>query len=65
MKAVPVSESQWLDILRNYNSPKNVASSAEMFEGFNSGCIKFEIENQMAGKKHRQRFYARSVKINL
>ena len=48
--AVPIPEDQWLDIMKTYNSPKNAESSAEMFKGFNSGDIKFETENQIAGK---------------
>ncbi len=50
VKAVPVPEDQWLEILKSYNSPKNAALSVEMFKGFNSGYIKFETENQIAGK---------------
>lgn len=50
IKAVAVPESQWIDILTNYNSPKNAASMAEMFNGFNSGIVKFETENQIAGE---------------
>lgn len=50
VKAVPVPEGQWLDILEKHNSPKNAASVAEMFKGFNSGYIKFETGNQNAGK---------------
>ena len=50
VKAVPVPEDQWTDILQSYNSPKNAVSSAEMFNGFNSGHIRFETENQIAGK---------------
>jgi len=50
VKAVPVPEDQWVGILANHNSPKNAASLAEMFAGFNSGHIKFETENQIAGK---------------
>ena len=50
VKAVPIPEDQWLAILETFNSPKNAASSAEMFKGFNSGEIKFETENQIAGK---------------
>lgn len=50
VKAVPVPENQWTDILKNHNSPKNAASLAEMFAGYNSGHIKFETENQIAGK---------------
>ncbi len=50
VKAVPVPEDQWLDILQNHNSPENAASLAEMFAGFNSGHIKFETDDQLAGK---------------
>ena len=50
VKAVPIPEDQWLDIMKNYNSPKNAASMTEMFKGFNSGDIKFETENRIAGK---------------
>jgi uncharacterized protein YbjT (DUF2867 family) len=50
VKAVEVPEDQWVGILENHNSPKNAASLAEMFAGFNSGHIKFETENQIAGK---------------
>lgn len=49
VKAVPISREQWLDILKNYNSPKNAESMAEMFDGLNSGYIRFETENQIAG----------------
>jgi uncharacterized protein YbjT (DUF2867 family) len=50
IKAVAVPEEQWLDILKAHNSPKNAESLAEMFKGFNSGHIKFETEDQLAGK---------------
>jgi len=50
VKAVPVPEDQWVGILEAHNSPKNAASLAEMFAGFNSEHIKFETENQIAGK---------------
>jgi uncharacterized protein YbjT (DUF2867 family) len=50
VKAVSIPEDQWLDIMKNYNSPKNAASMAEMFKGINSEYIKFETENQIAGK---------------
>jgi uncharacterized protein YbjT (DUF2867 family) len=50
VKAVPVPEDQWIGILSNHNSPKNAASMAEMFAGFNSGHIKFETDDQIAGK---------------
>jgi uncharacterized protein YbjT (DUF2867 family) len=50
VKAVAVPEEQWLGIMKNYNSPKNAASMAEMFKGINSGHTKFETENQITGK---------------
>ncbi len=50
VKAVPVPENQWTDILKNHNSPKNTQSMVEMLAGFNLGHIKFETENQIAGK---------------
>jgi uncharacterized protein YbjT (DUF2867 family) len=50
VKAVPVPESQWVEILKNFNSEKNANSMAEMFSGFNSGHVAFETENQIAGK---------------
>lgn len=50
VKAVAVPEEQWIEILSQYNSPKNAKSLAEMFAGFNSGHIEFETENQIAGK---------------
>ena len=50
VKAVAVPEDQWLDILKTFNSPKNAESLAEMYRGYNSGHIKFETENQIAGK---------------
>ncbi len=50
VRAVPIPEDQFVEIAKNYNSPKNAASMAEMFKGFNSGHIKFETENQIAGK---------------
>ena len=50
IKAVPVPEEQWVDILKHHNSPKNAASLAEMFKGFNSEHIKFETEDQIAGR---------------
>jgi uncharacterized protein YbjT (DUF2867 family) len=50
VKAVTIPEDQWIGILSNHNSPKNAASIAEMFAGFNSEHIKFETENQIAGK---------------
>lgn len=50
VKAVPVPENQWTGILENHNSPKNARSMVEMFAGFNAGHIKFETENQIAGR---------------
>jgi uncharacterized protein YbjT (DUF2867 family) len=50
IKAVAVSEDQWVGILSHHNSPKNAESLAEMFAGFNSGHIKFETDEQIAGK---------------
>lgn len=50
VQAVAVPENQWSEILQQNSSPKNAASLAEMFAGFNSGHIKFETENQIAGK---------------
>lgn len=49
VKAVAVPEDQWLDIFKSFSSPKNAQSLAEMYKGFNSGHIKFETENQIAG----------------
>jgi uncharacterized protein YbjT (DUF2867 family) len=62
VKAVPIPEEQWLDILKNHNSPKNAQSLAEMFKGFNSGHIKFETENQRAGKTTVEDFARAAVK---
>jgi uncharacterized protein YbjT (DUF2867 family) len=62
VKAVPVPENQWLDIMKNYSSPKNAASMAEMFKGFNSGHIKFETENQIAGKITVEDFVREALK---
>lgn len=50
VKAVPVPENEWTDILKNHSSAKNAESMAEMFAGFNAGHIKFETENQIAGQ---------------
>ncbi len=50
VKAVPIPEDQFVEIAKNYNSPKNAESMAEMFKGFNSGHVKFETENQLEGK---------------
>ncbi len=50
VKAVAVPEDQFVNIAKNYNSPKNAESMAEMFKGFNSGHIKFETDDQIAGK---------------
>ena len=62
VKAVPVPENQWTDILSNHNSPKNAASLAEMFAGFNSGHIKFETENRIAGKITIEDFARKALK---
>ena len=62
VKAVPVPENQWTDILKNHNSPKNAASLAEMFAGYNSGHIKFETENQIAGKTTIEDFAREALK---
>lgn len=62
IKAVTVPESQWIDILTNYNSPKNAASMAEMFSAFNSGIIKFETENQIAGEISIEDFMREALK---
>ena len=62
IKAAAIPENQWTDILKNYNSPKNAASMAEMFAGFNSGYIKFETENQIAGKITIQDFAREALK---
>ncbi|MCY7345986.1 MAG: NmrA family NAD(P)-binding protein [Pyrinomonadaceae bacterium] len=62
VKAVPVPEDQWTDILKSYNPPKNAVSSAEMFKGFNSGHIKFETENQIAGKITIEDFMREALK---
>ena len=62
VKAVAVPEENWLDILKTYNSPKNAASSAEMFKEFNSGRIKFETENQIAGKITVEDFARQALK---
>lgn len=50
VKAVAVPREEWIGILSQHNSPQNAASLAEMFDGFNSGHIKFETENQIAGR---------------
>jgi uncharacterized protein YbjT (DUF2867 family) len=50
VKAVPIPESQWLDISKTFSSPKNAESLVEMYEGFNSVRIVFETENQIEGK---------------
>ena len=62
VKAVSVPENQWTDILKNHNSPKNAASLAEMFAGYNSGHIKFETENQIAGKITVENFAREALK---
>ncbi len=50
VKAVAVPREQWTGILGQHNSPKNAESLAEMFDGVNSGHIKFETDDQIAGK---------------
>ncbi len=50
VKAVPIPEEQFVEVAKNYNSPKNAASMAEMFKGFNSEYIKFETENPIDGQ---------------
>jgi uncharacterized protein YbjT (DUF2867 family) len=62
IKAVPIPEDQWVEIAKNYNSPKNAESMAEMFAGFNSGFIKFETENQIAGKISVEDFVREALK---
>ena len=62
VKAVPIPREQWLDIMKNYSSPKNAESMAEMFDGFNSGHIKFETENQLAGKITLEDFMREALK---
>jgi len=62
IKAVPVPEDQWIGILSHSNSPKNAESLAEMFKGFNSGHIKFETEEQIAGKITIEDFMREALK---
>ena len=62
VKAVPIPEDQWVEIAKNYNSPKNAESMAEMFAGFNSGHIKFETENQISGKITVEDFVREALK---
>ncbi len=62
VKAVAIPEEQWLDILKTFNSPKNAESLAEMHRGFNSGHIKFETENQIAGKITLEDFAREALK---
>lgn len=62
IKAVPVPEDQWVGILKNHSSQKNAESAAEMFKGFNSGHIKFETENQIAGKITVEDFMREALK---
>lgn len=50
VKAVAVPREQWFGIMSGHNSPKNAESLAEMFDGINSGHIKFETDDQIAGK---------------
>lgn len=61
-KAVTVPREQWIGILSHHNSPKNAESLAEMFDGFNSGHIKFETENQIAGKITLEDFMREALK---
>jgi len=62
VKAVSVPREQWVDILKNHNSPKNVASIAEMFDGFNSGHITFETEYQIDGEITLEDFMREALK---
>ena len=62
VKAVAVPEDQWIEILKTFNSPKNAESLAEMYRGFNSGHIKFETENQIAGKINFETFVKGALK---
>ena len=47
--AIAVPESQWLEILKNFNSEKNAESMTEMFKDFNSGHIAFQFKNPIDG----------------
>ena len=62
VNAVSVPREQWTDILKNHNSPQNAESVAEMFDGFNAGRIKFETENQIAGKITIEDFMREALK---
>ena len=62
VKAIAVPEDQWLGILTNHNSKKNAESVAEMFKGINSGHIRFETENQIAGKVTVEDFARQALK---
>lgn len=62
VKTVAVPENQWKDILKNHNSQKNAESLAEMFAGYNSGHIRFETENQIAGKISIEDFAREALK---
>ncbi len=62
VKAVAVPEDQWIEILSRHNSPKNAESLAEMFAGFNSGRVKYETENQIAGKIAIEDFMREALK---
>ncbi len=62
VKAVAVHEYIFVEIAKNYSSPKNAASMAEMFKGFNSGYIKFESEDQIAGKITVEDFMREALK---
>jgi uncharacterized protein YbjT (DUF2867 family) len=60
--AVPVPRKEWVGILSHHNSPKNAESPAEMFDGFNSGHVKFETDNQLAGKISLEEFMRGALK---
>ena len=62
VKAITVPREQWVGILSHHNSPKNAESLAAMFDGFNSGHIKFETENQIAGKITLEDFMREALK---
>ncbi len=62
VKAVAVPRDEWIGILSQHNSPKNAESLAEMFDGFNSGHIKFETEDQIAGKITLEDFMREALK---
>lgn len=62
VQAVAVPREQWIEILSHHNSPKNAASMVEMFDGFNSGHIKYETEDQLAGKINVEDFMREALK---